>query len=52
MHFKDYSDQLIKTAQPFELIDGDTLQFVSDIYEKIFSKDDKEDLLVVSVMGP
>ena len=38
--FIDFSKQLIKTGQPIELIDGDSLSFISDIYDKIYNKDD------------
>ena len=27
-------------------------KFISDIYENIYTKEDNEDLLVVSVLGP
>jgi hypothetical protein len=45
MHFEE-------TAQPFELIDGDTLNFPTDIYQEIFQNYDQDDLLVVCVLGP
>ena len=47
---RQLSKQLIRNGQPLELIDGDTLQFISNIYENIYS-DDKEEVLVVSVIG-
>ena len=46
---RQLSKQLIRNGQPLELIDGDTLQFISNIYENI--QNDKEEVLVVSVIG-
>lgn len=34
-----------------EIIDGDTLKFISNIYEKLYQPSDKEEILVVSVVG-
>jgi len=48
---RQLSKQLIRNGQPLELIDGDTLQFISNIYENIYSESDKEEVLVVSVIG-
>ena len=48
---RQLSKQLIRNGQPFELIDGDTLQFIYNVYENIFSENDKEEVLVVSVIG-
>ena len=42
----------MSSAQPFELVDGDTLNFISDIYPDVFNNNDNEDLLVVCVLGP
>lgn len=33
MLFKDLAYRQISNGQPFELIDGDTLQFISDVYD-------------------
>jgi len=45
--------QLIGSSQPFEVIDGDTLDFVSEVYKVLFADaDDKMKTLVVSVVGP
>ena len=33
-------------------MDGDTLNFTSDVYQEVFQDYDHEDLLVVSVLGP
>ena len=36
---KDYFKQLMKTSQPFEIIDGDTLEFISEVYNFLFDRD-------------
>ncbi len=33
-------------------MDGDTLNFTTDIYQEVFKDYDHEDLLVVCVLGP
>eukprot|EP00347_Sterkiella_histriomuscorum_P019938 403339726 len=38
-------------GQPFEVIDGNNLQFIQEVYDKIHENSD-EDILVVSVIGP
>eukprot|EP00347_Sterkiella_histriomuscorum_P024480 403330967 len=43
--------QLIDNTQPFEVIDGNNLSFVSDVYEDLF-KNHNDEVFVVSVIGP
>jgi len=50
-YINSYFQQLQRTSQPFEIIDGDTLQFVSEV-ERASNFDEDCFTLVVSVVGP
>ena len=47
------AQQQISYGQPFEIIDGDNLRFISGVYQKISNFDELNDeILVISVIGP
>jgi len=50
-YFPRISKQLISCGQPFEIIDGDNLHYISNFYQNLFTHDESH-ILVVSIMGP
>jgi pantothenate kinase-related protein Tda10 len=43
----------ISQGQPFEIIDGNNLQFIKEVYQRILiDKMQDDNILVVSVIGP
>ena len=48
---KDISEWQMNYGQPIELIDGDNLQHIKNHYEYICREIDREDILIVSVVG-
>lgn len=47
-HIKD----MMVAGMPFELIDGDNLDFKGDLFQKVFTGDFREKVMVVAVVGP
>jgi hypothetical protein len=51
LYFKQLVMNLKNTGNPFEIIDGDNLNFISNFYPELFSNDDSE-IFVFSIIGP
>jgi hypothetical protein len=50
-YYLQLQSSLIDTSNPFEIMDGDNLHFISKYYTTYFNNDNSE-LLVISVIGP
>eukprot|EP00347_Sterkiella_histriomuscorum_P007052 403350432 len=49
-NFVDFTRNQVKFSQPFEVIDGNNLQFVNGVFDDLFSED--VDIFVISIIGP
>lgn len=52
MLYRDLTKYQIMTGQPFEIIDGNNLSFLSGAYENLDDDLNDQEVIVVSVIGP